>query len=254
MASPLLPWEVIERVIGHSGDHRQTLHNFSLTCRGLRPRALCLLVADVRFEDRDQIFDFCDFLQVNPHLKPLVRSIAVNPNDFAPFPLLHILPNLFTLKFTPIQVEFNDDDDETPASTIVTVTVNWSIFACCKHLGTHVQALHLSKLSFPTYLDFARILLTFTYLTDLICSGVVIGTKGNQAHLDVLKPRLSKRLHLRTIGIDYDALEKEGFYDKPSVAALLLDSGLVQSTVDTLTVQLHHINFRMGLTGLDCSP
>ena len=92
--SPVLPWEVIERVVDQSCDDSGTLHNFSLTCRQLRPRALCFMVASADFKNRDQIFGFCDFLQTRPHLKPLVLSITVNLVDFAPFPLLYILPSL----------------------------------------------------------------------------------------------------------------------------------------------------------------
>ena len=37
--------------------------------------------------------------------------------------------------------------------------------------------------------------------------------------------------------LQYHRVRREQFYDKPSVAALLLDSGLVQSTVETLAVR-----------------
>ena len=194
MASPLLPWEVIERVIGHSGDDFQTLLNFSLTCRDLRPRTLCLLVAEVYFKDRDQIFDFCDFLQVNPHLKTLVCSIAVKPGDFAPFPLLSILPNLSKLKFYPPPNTRQQDRK-------AVMVLNRSTVSCCKSLGTNIQALHLSQLSFPTLLEFARLLLTFTDLKDLCCSRVLIRAKGNQAHVNVIKQRMSNRLHLSTVSV-----------------------------------------------------
>ena len=194
MPSPLLPWEVIERVIGHSGDDFKTLLNFSLTCRDLRPRALCLLVADVRFKRRDQIFDFCDFLRANPHLKPLVCSIAIRPCDFAPFPLLSILPNLSKLKF---YLPLNTREQDRKAVT----ALNRSTVACCKPLGTNIQTLHLSQLYFPTFSDFARLLLTFANLTHLCCSGVAIGAKGNEAHVDVIKRRLSDRLRLSTVSL-----------------------------------------------------
>ncbi len=196
-STPLFPWEVIERVIGHSGDHPTTLRNFSLTCHDLRPRALCLLVADVRFEDRDQIFDFCDFLKANPHLKPLVRSVDVEPAHFAPVPLLSILPNLSTLKFTsrpPRSIGRTADD----------TLLNQTILTCCRHLGTHIRTLHLSNLSFRTHLDFARVLLTFPHLTGLGCFRVValIGAKGNnEEHLILFKQRLFQRLHLLTVSL-----------------------------------------------------
>ncbi|KAM5540189.1 hypothetical protein V8D89_006008 [Ganoderma adspersum] len=229
MGSPSLPWEVLERIIGHCGDPPKTLHNFSLTCRDLRPRALCLLVADVVFKGRRPIFDFCDFLQANPHLRPFVRSIVVNPDDFSPFPLISILPNLSKVKFTRIQ--------PAPPQIRSLTVLNQSSLTCCERFGIHIQTLHLSKISFPTYPDFARVLLTFTNLIDLVCSSVAIRAEGNRAPLDVLKRRLSERLHLRTIDIDYFGCSEEDFHDAPSVAALLLDSGLVQSTVEALAVQ-----------------
>ena len=192
MPSPLLPWELIERVIGHSGGHRETLRRFSLTCHNLRPRALCLLVADVHFKSRDQIFDFCDFLQANPHLKTLVCSITVKPGDFAPFPLLSVLPNLSKLKFYPPP---NTRQRDRKAATVL----NRSTVACCRSLGTNIQTLHLSQLSFPTCLDFARLLLMFANLTHLCCSGVFLRAEKNQTHVDVVKRRISDRLHLSTV-------------------------------------------------------
>ncbi|TBU57238.1 hypothetical protein BD310DRAFT_959744 [Dichomitus squalens] len=53
-ASPRLPWEVIERTISHSGDDRTTLQSFSLTCKQLRPRSLCLMFDEVPFISQRQ--------------------------------------------------------------------------------------------------------------------------------------------------------------------------------------------------------
>ena len=189
MASPRLPWEVIERIIAHSGDESETLLRFSLTCRDLRPRALCLLVGVVYLKRRVNIFDFCDFLAAKPHLKPFVRSVAMNPNNFAPFPLLSILPDLADLTFIGYDLH-----------AVITV-LNRSSLICCKRFGVHIQALHLSDLSFPTYLEFARLLLAFTNIRHLFCSDVVIKSEGNRAPLDVVKPRLSDRLHLLTVSL-----------------------------------------------------
>ena len=189
MASPRLPWEVVERIIGHSGDEPETLLRFSLTCRNLRPRALCLLVSDVYFKRRVKIFDFCDFLEANAHLKPFVRSVTMSPDNFAPFPLLSILPDLADLTFIGYDLH-------------ATITVlNRSSLVCCKRFGVHIQTLHLSDLSFPTYLEFARLLLAFTNIRYLFCSDVIIKSEGNRAPLDVMKPRMSERLHLLTVSL-----------------------------------------------------
>ena len=187
MASPLFPWEVIERIIGHSGDHRKTLHNFSLTCRDLRPRALCLLVADVAFRNSCSMFDFCDFVKAKPHLKPLVRSVAVNANDFAPFPLLNVLPNLSNLKLA----DYRKDVSPT--------FVNRKSLTCCELFGTHIQTLHLSFLRFPTSLAFAHLLLAFSNINHLVCKGIDIRAEGSPAPLELIKRRLTERLHLLTV-------------------------------------------------------
>ena len=56
--------------------------------------------------------------------------------------------------------------------------------------------------------------------------------------LSVRRSWLKPRIRARKIAIDYPRLsEEEHYYNKPSVAALLLDSGLVQSTTETLALQ-----------------
>lgn len=190
----MLPWEVVERIIGHCGDYLKTLRSFSLTCRDLRPRALCLLVSHVRFVERDQIFDFCDFLQASPHLKSLVLSIAVDPDHFAPYPLLSILPNLSTLTFVPTPV-----DRQTRPQ--LAMPMNRSSLACYRHLGTHIQALHFSNLIFTTYLEFARILSAFTNVVHLVCSKVFVKSEGNRSPLEVFQRRLSRRVKLLTVSL-----------------------------------------------------
>lgn len=219
MQSPLLPWEIIERVIGYSGDHPETLFSFSLTCRQLRPRALCFMVASADFKNRDQIFDFCDFLQAKPHLKPLVLSITVILVDFAPFPLLHILPSLSKISFVSprhhVGTHLAEDDDagedgissEDSDSTeqdndshrgriLLPIAFNRPTFTCCQRFGSHIRTLHLDKLSFRTYREFSEILLAFTSLTHLVCSNIVVEAEGSPAPLELIKRRLSAQLHL----------------------------------------------------------
>ncbi|KAI1795679.1 hypothetical protein LXA43DRAFT_732566 [Ganoderma leucocontextum] len=243
MQSPLLPWEVIKRIMSQCGDHPATLYNFSLTCHQLRFRSLCFMVADPEFQSRGQIFDFCDFLRAKSHLKPFVRSIACFPDHFAPFPLLRILPNLPALVFPP------------PKSTIVCgyvpTVLNRSTLICCRQLSTHIQILRLNQLSFPTSSEFARVLLAFTRVIRL-CTDVVIRAQGSQAHRDVIKQRLSERLRLRALTIGFNpslhSFERKNSVlwsdeeDEGSVAALLLGLGLAQSTVESLTLGVHRSN------------
>ena len=187
--SPRLPLEVIEMIISHSS-HPKTISNFSLTCRVLRPRGLCLLVADVTLHSRNKLFDFCDFLQAKTHLKPFVHSILVRPNDFAPVPLLHMLPNLPEIRFI-----------ESPSfdGYVVPANLNQSTLTGCRLFSSNIQSLSLSNLHFITPLQFLRVLSAFPSIQHLVCLNIFCGKEGELAPLDVAKRRLAQKLHLRTV-------------------------------------------------------
>ena len=198
--SPFLPWEVIERIISHSWDpdpeepqrrrNPASILNFSLACRELRPRSLCFLVADPVFYSRNDIFDFCNFLQANPYLKPFVRSIAVEPKHFAPVPLLRILPNLSKIEFT------NDLND-------LPLDLNQSILTTCRLLSSRIQTLSLSNLRFTTSLQFFRVLSSFTTIAYLVCHDTFIEKpeEGNAVSAYIAKQQLSQRLRLLTVSL-----------------------------------------------------
>ena len=187
--SPRLPLEVIERIISHSS-HPKTISNFSLTCRVLRPRGLCLLVADVTLHSRNKLFDFCDFLQAKTHLRPLVHSILVRPKDFAPVPLLHMLPNLPEITF----IESSPFDDH-----FMPAILNQSTLTSCRLFSTNIQSLCLSNLHFITPIQFLRVLSAFPSIQHLVCLNVFSGKEGELAPLDVAKQRLAPKLRLRTV-------------------------------------------------------
>ena len=250
-SSPLLPWELVEKIIGCSCDpgdcNYEVIRNFSLTCHQLRPRSLCFLVANASLSSRDKVFDFCDFLQDKSYLKPFVRSIAIHPKDFAPVPLLRILPNLSEIKFV------NTTGRQAP------MVLNQSSLKCCQRLSTHIHTLSLSHLYFATSIQFLHVLSAFTGIVHLACSSVLIEEQGDQTPLDVANRRLSPRLRLLTVSLPvsmcwdrdrnssthlfqlaivYGRDCSPGHYlDQASVGALLLDSGMMRSTLENLTVE-----------------
>ena len=195
-SGPLLPWEIIERIIGHSCDP-ETIYNFSLTCSDLRPRSLCLLVSDASLHSRDQVFDFCEFLKAKPHLKPLVRSILVDPGNFAPVPLFHMLPNLSEVHFVGIDCMDGDYGSRHPSFS--RMVLNESTLKSCRFPTTHIQTLSLSDVSFATSLQFLRVLSAFATIVHLVCSNAFIHVKGDLGPLDVAKRRLAPRLRLLTV-------------------------------------------------------
>ena len=95
-----------------------------------------------------------DFLKDHPHLLPLVRTIAVHPEELAPFPLLRILPNLS-------QINFEAVSRKRPVT--IPPSIQWSL----QSHGTRIETLHFIEFDFETLGDFARLLLAFPVLKDL---------------------------------------------------------------------------------------
>ncbi|TBU30204.1 WD40-repeat-containing domain protein [Dichomitus squalens] len=220
-SSPKLPWEVLERIINHSGDNLQVLRNISLTCRQLRPRCLCLMVTDIALskKSRADVFALCDFLQVYPHLGPLVGSITSRPDNFPPFPLLHVLPNLSQLTFT--RGTHNTSDQRLELGSLPL-----SVLTCYRRFGTPVVTLRLSYLSFPTYAEFCRLLLAFASIREFYCDFVKIRqTDITIAQLDRTTRCLSQSLHIRTLTL----VQLEN-----PLAKLLLES--THQTMETLVL------------------
>ncbi|KAI1785777.1 hypothetical protein LXA43DRAFT_104173, partial [Ganoderma leucocontextum] len=229
MDSHQLPWEVIERVIDHSGGHPNTLRSLSLTCSQLRPRSRCLMFSRVDLRSRNAVFEFLDFLQDNPILKSFVRSIVVQPDDLAPFPLLHILSNLSEITFTARH----------PHAKQAVPALHQSSLTCFHRFGTHIQTLCISYLLFPTYLPFARILLAFPNVIHLTCTAVEIETAGDRAPLEVIRQRLCKQMQLKTLTID-SFVASTACPQSVHVGILLLNSDLAPSTVESLRLNARY--------------
>ena len=213
MDTPRLPWEVIERAIDISCGHPNTLCSLALTCRQLRSRSRLVMFRRVQLESSDHVFDFVAFLQANPQLKTLVRTIVVTPAAFGPS-LLYILPNLSSIECVDeSQLEEPEDEEEggeyelfnipdrthPPTSVGIhrSLAVHHTSLACFTRLGAHIQTLSLNSVSFPTTLSFAQMLLAFASITRLVCKKVEIETASNGASLEVVARRLSERMQLK---------------------------------------------------------
>ncbi|EJF60375.1 hypothetical protein DICSQDRAFT_62917 [Dichomitus squalens LYAD-421 SS1] len=160
-ASPRLPWEVIERIIGHSGDYWRTLCSLSLTCKQLRPYSLWLMVADVTFSRSEKIFAFRDFLCTQPQFRPFVRSISMGDPTYLAFHLRYLLPNVTQMTMLDYSIR--------RGSPPRVCSLPRSVLACYRTMGTRIETLRLVRLSFPNPQEFCRMLLAFTGLRTLSC-------------------------------------------------------------------------------------
>ena len=188
--SPRIPWELVERIIGHSGDNRKALCSLSRTCRQLRPRSLCLMVANIDIVERDQVIAFCDFLEAYPQLCPLVHSIRTSPTTFMPVPFLHMLPNL------------TDVTLRRPFSERTIISLPMSVLTCYRMFGSSIKALHLHILCFKTLQDLCRVLLAFTGIQELNCGFLdTSAAVKSYAELERNKLRISTQLSLKALTV-----------------------------------------------------
>ncbi|EJF65507.1 hypothetical protein DICSQDRAFT_51708 [Dichomitus squalens LYAD-421 SS1] len=70
---PVIPTEVVERVIDNLWDDVSTLHNFSLTCRDLAPRSRYHILSKIRIVGQGQLNSVLNLLNANPDIPSLVR-------------------------------------------------------------------------------------------------------------------------------------------------------------------------------------
>ena len=203
-SSPSLPWEVIERVIGHSADSTEALYSFTLTCSDLRPRSTILLLGCVTggLKNRDQLLALCAFLQAEPHLRPCVRSITIPADEFSPYPLLRILPNLSEIKLTKIRGARRGRSPMFlfPPPDIEPTNIHASVLKCCHQLGQHIQTLSLQDLFFSSLSTLSDLLLSLPRIVSLSCEDLRVG-KNRVLHEEHITQRLKGRLHLRTLTV-----------------------------------------------------
>ncbi|TBU36413.1 hypothetical protein BD309DRAFT_818750, partial [Dichomitus squalens] len=166
MQSPTLPVEVIENVIDCCSDDTTTLLAFALTCRDLHPRSILVLFTDVYLRRREQLFDFCDALKANPKLRPVVHSVSILWEVFAPFPLLSFLPALRHIALNSFSHDIHRN-----------MQLRQSTLLCCKRFGSGIRSLTIGSALFSTRTGFLQLLSAFPDLEDLTCEGVWIKQK-----------------------------------------------------------------------------
>ena len=197
---PLLPWEVLEVIIAYSFDDPSALYNFSLTCSQLRPRSLCTRFSrGIHLTNRNNTFAFCDYLSVNPHFRPFVRAITIDfPEYLAPFPLLHILPNLSRVQFGSLPVTCNALSFDAPPYKL-----HQSSLTCYERLGTHVETLEVSGDYIRSFEGLSMLLLAFKNLKNLICyvARALVSVESNAAKVQAIKRRLSQRTCLKSLTV-----------------------------------------------------
>lgn len=176
MSSPRLPIEVLERVIDICSEEAETyntrysyLRSFALTCRSWLPRSRFHLFSVLYIQDESRLLSFMILRRQAPTISSYVRDLNIYgpPND-APTPndpkktkakpWVHLVP----LKLGPVL-----RDLETITLDSVDIMAVHSTFYQALSLFRSTKQLILSGVNFPTFDQFARLVLVFPNLSSL---------------------------------------------------------------------------------------
>ncbi|KAI0758789.1 hypothetical protein C8Q74DRAFT_1388511 [Fomes fomentarius] len=95
------PPEIKDLIIDELRGDVETLRQCALTCSGWLRRSRYNLYLDIQVYTRTQLFSLCSAITEHTHLRPLVQSVTLQPEDrpdslylmyTIPIPLLTLLP------------------------------------------------------------------------------------------------------------------------------------------------------------------
>lgn len=201
------PAEIEDLVIDELRRDVQTLRQCALTCSGWLPRSRHHLFFSVQLRTIRQLFSLCSAITEYSHLRPLVRSVSleattVRPDsehltEITPIPLLNLLPNMtrwfilgapvYNAKETMKDTE-NMEGHPPQGGAVVDTNRDWRrrrpyqaappchrmALACLRRYSITIQELYLRRVSFPTSMDCARLILSFPALRSLKCERIFV--------------------------------------------------------------------------------
>ncbi|TBU38019.1 hypothetical protein BD309DRAFT_931434 [Dichomitus squalens] len=203
MRSLALPVEVIESVVDCCSEDTYTILAFTLTCRDLHPRSIRVLFTEVRLRNRDRLFALCDVLKARPERQPMVQSLSVMWERFAPFPLLSILPSLRHITFFRSGFRLGG------------VQCHQSTLLCCRRFGGGLRSLTIRHARFTSCTAFLRFLSAFPSIEDLTCERLI--RVGTVEASPLVQKRLSRQLCLRTLNVSAVMVVSVWFLDGSSI-------------------------------------
>ena len=182
------PIEVFEKVIDEASDNTASLRLLSLTCRAFLPRSRYHLFSCIVIRSVEQMESSSEFLDACPWLPLLVRKVTLSaqiaddvlspvqvpedntiPNlrllDVVPVPLLSRLPNLCAWV---METRAYDYDVESGLWLSFHRSALWRY----QKYGGRIQNLELTGITMEDLSDFMGLLLAFTSVHSLTCSGI----------------------------------------------------------------------------------
>ncbi|TBU40582.1 hypothetical protein BD309DRAFT_1046132 [Dichomitus squalens] len=197
--SLVLPWEVIEAVVGQACHDIDLLRSFSLTCRQLHPHSLRVMINHTPLNSRDKAFAFYDFLrtETGSRLRKHVRCLTISPVDVPHLPPLQMLPNLATLSFISHELGEYRLGEHRP-----TVRLHTSHLWYYHRYGQNIRTLELGHLSLSTCTDLCRLILAFPNTTNIECRDISVKSRAKAGpDIDQMRNKLSRQLRLVTVNV-----------------------------------------------------
>ncbi|KAI1794828.1 hypothetical protein LXA43DRAFT_882924 [Ganoderma leucocontextum] len=168
------PIEIEEHIIDQLVDHFASIRNCSLTCRAWVPRSRFHLFGAVQITTGSALDAVLDYFQTNPHMRPLVRSLATAPTPTErtrllgtyPASLIRMLPNLRRWEMRAPLVDAKNHPPKVFFHRTTLIQLRCS----------PITELHVSSIHFPSQGEFVRLISSIPLLRVLQCSDVHFGT------------------------------------------------------------------------------
>ena len=202
---------MLEAVIDQAGDDVAFLHDLSLICHALLPRARYHLFASILIKTVPKMKSSIEFLDSCPWVLPLVRNVSLSISlsksdtisnicalDVVPVYFLSRLPNLRTWK-----MGLNGFEGIWKRE-LADLLLHRSALSCYQRYGSCIRSLELASTPFQLFSHFTGLVSSFTRLESLTCSriwfrtrhGYEVSPPGSSKTTARAKPLRIKHLHV----------------------------------------------------------
>ena len=194
-----LPLEVEENIIDHLHDHTSTLLDCSMVCKSWIPRARFHLFRSISIRYKDELDEICNFLDANPSLRSLVRTVTLSGIDFCQPELFEVAPIVLLPKLPHVhQWEFVPSRQRHSRGHMPVLFRSMALHCFSAYLS--LRKLRLATITFLRCAELGRLLLACTSLDELEC--VDMGLQRNEPDVcPMLKRRLMSRLHISRLSV-----------------------------------------------------
>ena len=178
-SGPSIYLDITEAVLQHV-EKPSTVLSCCLVCRDWLQLGLLHLYRDIHLRHPQALLSLCDTLSVQPSLRPLVRSITIDPMNRHAFhqmtsvSLFTLLPHLRRLVLSNVGSTDMDTACHSSRRSLAGVAYPNRCLMALRRTTHHVKELHIVNFAFKTRTEFMKLISAFPGLQDLRCVDISV--------------------------------------------------------------------------------